>query len=142
MLAQHIRNGLVILLTVVVSGCGSATETRATATLAGAITIDGNPLPEDAEGTIQFMPQASGQAPPTSAPVISGKYRAEKVPMGAVKVIFNITRLTGRMVTEPGAPGGDKYAQRENLVPAKTRAGIDLEVTTDNLEQNIDLAGK
>ena len=107
MLDKVLRNfSGVIVFMVIVCGCGQITQSKPTAKLAGVVTIDGNPLPEDAEGTVQFMPTAGGQAPPTSAPIVSGRYQAEYVPIGPVKASFNITRFTGKMIKESGAPGG------------------------------------
>lgn len=119
-------------------GCGGSGNAN-TATLKGQVTIDGNPLPDDAEGYIQFMTTEPGQAKPSSATMTGSDYAAENVPLGSVNVIFNITRLTGRMVKEDNAPGATPYPEREDLVPEKHRAGFQVEVTGDDDAFNFEL---
>jgi hypothetical protein len=109
------------------------------AQLAGMVTINGKSLPADAEGTITFMSTALNQAPPTQVRLSGGSYKADAVPIGRVLVLFNVTRLTGRMVTEKDAPRGTPFPEREILVPVKCREGISLQVTGDNLRQDFDL---
>jgi len=124
------------------AGCGVSGPQQPVARLQGAVTINGQPYPKDAEGTITFMPAAGGgQAPPTSAPLIDGRYQAEQVSKGKVTVLFTITRLTGRMVVEDNAPGGTPFPERQNLVPVPCRQGIELEVKGDNSSQDFDLRG-
>ena len=119
-------------------GCGQD-EKRATAHLAGNVTVGGESLPADAEGYIQFMPDAGGQAAPTSTSIVAGKYDVEQVPLGNVTAIFNITRLTGKMVREDNAPGATPYPERENLVPPKRQAGVKIQVKGDNDAHDFDL---
>lgn len=123
----------------VVVGCGGGAGNTNTAHLSGSISVGGKPLPEDAEGYIQFMPDAGGQAAPTSVTIEDGAYDAPNVPKGSVTAIFNITRLTGRMVREDNAPGATPYPERENLVPAKHQAGFKIQVEGDNDAHNFDL---
>ena len=85
------------------------------------------------------MSAARNQASPTQVRLSGGSYKADAVPIGNVMVLFNITRLTGRMVHEKDAPRGTPFPEREILVPAKCREGIPLQVTGDNLQQNFDL---
>ncbi len=122
--------GVALVATTLV-GCGTSGSGN-TAHLQGKITIGGQPLPDDAEGYIQFMTTAAGQAPPSSADINGSSYNAEGVPLGAVNVIFNITRLTGRMVREDNAPGATPYPEREDLVPRKHRSGLQVEITGDD----------
>jgi hypothetical protein len=126
------------LVVALLTGCGD-TSGKPTARLAGTVTIAGQPLPGDAEGTIQFMPNESGQAPPASTAIVGGKYEAADVPLGSVTVIFHIQRLTGRMVREDNAPGATPYPERENLVPRKHASGIRIEVTGDRDDQDFSL---
>ena len=130
---------LALVATIGISGCGKGAGGKPTAHLAGSVTVNGAPLPDDAEGYVQFMPDAGGSAPPTSTDIVDGKYDAEAVPLGEVTAIFNITRLTGRMVREDNAPGATPYPERENLVPKKHRSGVKLTVDGDNDAHNFDL---
>ena len=137
---RHYRMGwLLVALTTVVLGCGESKSSN-TAHLSGTVTIDGQPIPTDAdECYIQFMPAAGGQGAPAHTQIVDGKYDCENVPKGSVTAIFNITRLTGRMVREDNAPGATPYPERENLVPKKHRAGLTIQVEGDNNAHDIEL---
>jgi hypothetical protein len=126
------RLGWLILLAVLAAGCGKPGPSYPSARWEGTVTLQGKPIPAEAEAYVQFFPNGGGgQAPPASVPIMQGRYRAERVPLGKVTVVFNITRLTGRMVREDNAPGATPYAEREILVPPSLRAGIPAEVTGD-----------
>jgi len=128
----------VLIMMLAAVGC-SEKKASNTARLAGTVTVGGEPLPSDAEGYIQFMPDSGGQAQPAHAEIIDGKYDAENVPLGNVTAIFNVTRLTGRMVREDNAPGASPYPERENLVPAKHQSGVKVSIAGDNDAHNFEL---
>ncbi len=134
--SRRMKSGILLLLLLV--GCGTASNDSA-AHLAGTITINGEPLPADAEGYIQFMPSQGGQAAPASTDVTDSQYDAQNVPKGKVTVIFNITRLTGRMVREDNVPTASPYPERENLVPRKHRSGLQIDVKGDNDAMDFEL---
>lgn len=119
-------------------GCSEAKDENVVS-LAGDVTINGEPLPADAEGYIQFMPASGGQAAPAHTEIIDSRYTAEAVPKGTVTAIFHITRLTGKMVREDNAPGATPYPEREDLVPKKHRAGVTIEVEGDNDAHHFEL---
>jgi hypothetical protein len=130
---------ILVLAAALIAGCGPAAPSLPVARLAGKVTVNGRPLPADAEGAITFMSAARSQAPPIQVRLSGDSYTADAVPIGHVSVLFNITRLTGRMVHEKDAPRGTPFPEREILVPANCREGIPIEVTGDNLHQNFDL---
>ena len=129
---------VMVALLATTAGCG-AKKSSNTAHLSGTVTIQGDPLPEDAEGYIQFMPASGGQAQPAHTEIIDSKYDAENVPRGQVTAIFHITRLTGRMVREDNAPGATPYPEREDLVPRKHRAGVTIQVEGDDDAHDFEL---
>jgi hypothetical protein len=129
---------LAVAVTVIAAGCGDKKNSN-TARLSGTVTIQGQPLAEDAEGYIQFMPASGGQAQPAHTEIVEGKYDAENVPLGQVTAIFHITRLTGRMVREDNAPGATPYPEREDLVPRKHRAGVTIQIEGDNDAHDFEL---
>lgn len=110
------------------AGCGQGDAGPPTAHLTGRVTIDGAELPDDADGTIIFRPRGGGQAQPASAPIVGGKYDAAEVPIGEIRVTFNIGRETGRMISEDG---GSPFKERADLVPTGSRIGIDVTVSED-----------
>jgi hypothetical protein len=127
-----------VVAAVVVLGCGKRGPALPVARWEGTVTVGGKALPGDAAGTIIFMPSGGGgQAPPSNAAIVDGRYRADEVPLGKVTVIFNITRLTGQMVID--STGHDPYPEREDLVPEQHRQGIAVEVAGDDVARNFDL---
>ena len=132
--------GMIVCLMLL--GCGKSGSKLPVARLEGVVTINGQPLPADAEGWVQFMPTGGGgQASPARSQIVDGRYVAENVPLGKILVLFTITRLTGRMVVEDNAPGGTPDPERENLVPESCRQGIPLEIGGDEPQRDFDLQG-
>lgn len=117
-------------------GCGGGDARRPTAHLRGAVTLGGEALPEDAEANLFFKPTARGQARTTSVPVVDGVYDAPDVPLGTVKLYFDLQRPTGRMVSEAG---GTPFPEYRNLVPAEYGNGLEIQVDGDSLERDFDL---
>ena len=74
------------------------------------------------------MPGKDVKGQVAQAAIVDGKFAAKNVPVGNLRVMFNITRPTGKMITEYSTP----YPEVENLVPEKYRDGVDLVVTGDD----------
>jgi hypothetical protein len=114
------------------SGCGKeGALSKPTAHLTGSVTINGHPVPSDAdESSMDFIPAGGGgQAHPCSAKIENGKYDAPNVPQGKVTVIFHVKKLTGRMIRE--AAGGSLFPEMEDLVPVQAQQGIKIDVAGD-----------
>jgi hypothetical protein len=120
---------LVVLGAVV--GCGTATR-EDTATLAGLVTIDGEPV---VLGGIQFMPQEQGR--PTFAEVRDGRYQA-RVPKGRVRAIFSARRETGRQVEVYSTT----IPEVIDVLPASLREGIEITVAGDDPSRDFVLSSK
>lgn len=125
----------VILLAVWVLGCGTGKSPYPTARLEGKVTLDDKPIPE---GNLQFVPQGGSRAPVTGAPIVDGRYVADAVPCGQLRVLVTATQETGKMVKEYSTA----RPQVINLIPAKYRAGIPIEVTGDNTALDIALRSR
>jgi hypothetical protein len=98
------------------------------ATIQGTVSIDGKPVKE---GSLQFMPGKDVKGQVAQAKIADGKFTAKNVPVGQVRVMFNITRATGKMISEYSTP----YPEMENLVPKDKRDGVDLTVAgNDNVK--------
>jgi hypothetical protein len=113
-------------------GCGQAKPTYPAARLEGSVTLDGKPI---AQGNLQFVPQDASQAPITGTTIADGRYVAEAVPRGKLRVLLSASKETGKMITEYSTPRPEVI----NLIPAKYRAGIPIDVTGDNLNQDFAL---
>ena len=109
--------------TLLLGGCGGATPSKfPTAMLKGAVTIDGAPVER---GQLNFQPLGSGQS--ATAVIEQGQYSLNAAPHGKVRVVFTITRETGKMNTEYSQP----IPEVENLVPAADRSGREIDVSGD-----------
>jgi hypothetical protein len=125
-----IRFGLAILA-VFAGGCAEDKPKFPIATIQGTVSIDGKPVKE---GSLQFMPGQNVQGQVAQAKIADGKFMAKNVPVGQVRVMFNVTRPTGKMISEYSTP----YPEIENLVPKNSRDGVDLTVD-GNDSVNFDL---
>jgi hypothetical protein len=124
-----------ILFALFGSGCGADKPAYPAARLEGSVTVDGKPI---AEGRLQFVPQEVGKAPITAASVVEGRYVAEAVPLGKMRVLVTASQETGKMVKEYSTPRPKVI----NLIPEKYRSGIPIEVTGDNANLNFDLKSR
>lgn len=109
------------ILAVVALGCADDKPNFPVATIQGTVSIDRTPVKE---GSLQFMPGPNVKGQVAQAKIADGKFTAKNVPVGQVRVMFNITRPTGKMITEYSTP----YPEIENLVPKNSRDGVDLTV--------------
>lgn len=134
------RRGLVFAAGLaLLGGCGGEKPPGVTVHLAGTIRIGGKPIPAGCEATVRFMPTQPGQALPSNVEIKDSKFDAPLVPKGPLTLVFNITRLTGKMVVEDNAPGGTPYPEREDLVPPQHRQGVPYQAEQDNLAVELDL---
>lgn len=127
---------LFVALVIASVGCGKSGSSKPTAHLQGKVTIGGSSLPENAEGSITFRPTTGDQASMTTVTIQDSRYDAPEAPMGSVRVSFSIQRPTGRTFdTGRGAP----QIEYDNILPAKSAEGFDLDVTGDKADQDFDL---
>lgn len=127
------RKLIVLLVVLLMQGCGQ--NSGSTAHLAGAVTIKGAPIPSDANAALSFAPLKGGEA--VSVPIVGGRYDSPNTPQGSVSVKFYISRPIGpEKVSERT---GEKYQDIANLVPPEHAAGMVLEVSGDNLNQDFEL---
>lgn len=112
-------------ITILAMGCGAAIPDFPTATLKGIVTIDKKPVQD---GSLQFVPQTNVRGQVAQARIVDGAFIAKRVPVGKVRVMFNITRATGKMITEYSS----SHPEIEDLLPAQYREGIELTVTGDD----------
>ena len=126
---------LLALVVCSAAGCGQQ-GSKPTARLSGTVTINGQPIPADAEATIMFRPAASGMAKTAGVRIANGKYDSPQTPVGEVNVLFSIQQPTGNMISDAGGP---PFPELRSIVPEGTAAGIKLTVSGDNLDQDFDL---
>jgi hypothetical protein len=136
--AGWILAALPVLTVFLLVGCETGGSGKPTAHLSGAVTIDGQPVPGDAWGTINFRATGPGQAGPTSAQITKGQYDCPEVPIGNVEVYIQVVQRTGKMASE----GGRQWPETRNLLADKYNNAINLEVAGDNRNQDFALTSK
>jgi hypothetical protein len=89
--------------------------------VSGTVTYDGKPVEQ---GSITFLP-ADGRGPDAGGAIKDGQYTAKKVPSGAMKVVINGAKITGKkkMYDDPKA---DWVVTSEELLPKKYNDATEL----------------
>jgi hypothetical protein len=132
MMVIYRRSGVLLVLFLLISGCGGSGEP--TARVEGAVSIGGEPVQQ---GMISFTPRESGAGMPATADIVNGRYQASGVPMGRVLVQIHATKETGKMLTDE-AEGG-QYAETIDIVPEKYRSGIEITISGREDSHDFDL---
>jgi hypothetical protein len=124
---------VILTLVLALSGCGG--PGYEIADLSGQVTVDGAPVET---GTIIFTPLDGNRGPGVTVPIAAGRYQAAGVPRGRVRVDFNATRETGKMVDFFGKP----TPEIENVIPKQYHAGLQIEVAGENGTRDFKLTSK
>jgi hypothetical protein len=127
----------VLWLMVALNGCGSgeAKPDYPKVTLQGVVALDGEVVQK---GTLQFVPETGVKGQSAQGLIVDGKFTAQDVPVGKLRVTFTINKETGKMITEYSTP----YPEIINLVPAHYRSGIEFTTTADDDNVRFDLSSK
>jgi len=123
-------------LVIVVSCAGCGGDASNTAHVQGQVTIEGQPLPADAIGSITFQPTTPGQGPTVGAPLEDGKYDSPKTPLGPLRAYITVQQPTGRTIDNARGAPAPEY---KNIVSDQYGVGIEVEVTGDQDDLNFDL---
>jgi len=118
------------------AGCGGGASN--TAHVQGQVTIEGQPLPADAIGSITFQPTAPGQGPTAGAPLEDGRYDSPQTPLGPLRAYITVQQPTGRTIDNARGAPAPEY---KNIVSDQYGAGIEVEVAGDRDDLNFDLKG-
>jgi hypothetical protein len=124
------------LLALVVAGCGGGGDQGVH--LQGKITVNGQDLPADAEGTIMFRTTQAGQGKAATARIAAGAYDSPDTPTGPLKVFITLQKPTGRMLDNGRGDPSPEYA---SLIAPEYGSGIDLTVDGSKTDQDFDLKG-
>ncbi|QDV73873.1 hypothetical protein [Botrimarina mediterranea] len=130
----YATHGVVVACSIAVlaAGCGPST-----ADLAGKVTIDGKPLPDDAKGTLYFAPTNPDAGKAVASAIEGSAYQASGVPSGEISVSFEITQDVGPKKVSQRT--GAEYQETKSLVPPSAAGGLRIDVTGDNANQDFDL---
>ena len=125
--------GLLVVTPLAVTLLGCETRSRyPTAHLAGTVSIGGEPVPQ---GKLVLLPLDPAHGPSVGADIASGLYDCPRAPTGNVRVQVHANRPTGKVLSVMGA----QLPEVVSMVPESARDGLEIEVTGDNLRQDISL---
>jgi hypothetical protein len=129
-------SAIAALLTLVcTAGCGGGSDA---AHLKGTVTVNGQPLPADAIGTVTLQTTKPGQGKMASAPIKNGAYEVLDAPLGPLKVYITVQQPSGRTIDNGR---GDPAQEYKNIISAKYASGIDIQVDGDNEALDFPLDG-
>jgi hypothetical protein len=115
------------------SGC-SGGPGYSHATVAGTVTVDGDPVPK---GHITFSPAGGSQGPVTGAPIENGKYRCEAVPVGSHVVTF-IAQAAEPVKIMDHATGTEQLVP-QNILPQAYQQGVPVEVEEGEIVRDFEM---
>jgi len=118
------------------TGCGGVGSS--TAHIQGVVTIDKNPVPADAIGTVTFQTTKGGQGKTVSSPLTAGKYDLPETPLGDLRVFITVQQPTGRTIDNGRGVPAQEF---KNIVSDQYGMGIDVKVDGDNENLDFDLKG-
>ena len=129
---------LVCILTLaVVVGCGKSSNKGPTVKWSGTVTIEGQPLPSNAQGQIIVKGNSSsGASRGDQAEIVNGSYSLQNVPKGEVTVSFDI------FTTSPAKDPMDAergVMDTTNLVPDRWMKGVVDTADKNDSAKNFDL---
>jgi hypothetical protein len=116
-------------------GCGGG---GSTAHLQGTVTINNQPVPGDAIGSVTFQTTKGGQGKTATAPLNAGKYDVAEAPLGDLRVIITVQQPTGRTIDNGR---GTPAQETKNIISDQYGSGIDVKVDGDDDSLNFDLKG-
>ncbi|MBR5711566.1 MAG: hypothetical protein IKX40_12485 [Thermoguttaceae bacterium] len=126
-----------LLMFAVVVGCGSGSKKGPTVKWSGTVTINGQPLPSNAQGQIVVTSNSNtGASRGDQAEIVNGAYSLQNVPQGEVTVSFDI------YTTAPAKDPMDAergVMDTTNLVPDRWMQGVVDTADKNDSAKNFDL---
>jgi hypothetical protein len=107
------------------------------ATATGTVTIGGKPVPR---GYITFSPTGNGAGPVVGAPIENGRYRCTQVPRGPLHATF--IAQAAEMGTIYDQVNKTTHQVPKDILPARYRTGINVEIKTAEPSLDFRLEGK
>ncbi len=126
---------LLIVLTAHSLGCGKSGSSTPSVHLQGAVMIDGEPVPANAQASITFQPSAGNKGRPVTVPIVGGKYDSPETPLGSVLAIVSLNIPTGKTVMSERM-GGEVPEIKTIALSPEQAGGIKLDLTEDKLDQD------
>ncbi len=126
-----------MLVLAVVVGCGKSSNKGPTVKWSGTVTINGQPIPSDAQGQIIVQSNSStGASRGDQAEIVNGAYSLNNVPQGEVTVSFDIFTTTPAKDPMDAERG---VMDTTNLVPDRWSQGVVDTADKNDSAKNFDL---
>jgi hypothetical protein len=119
---------VLLLLAVGLAGCGGGSAD--TVHLKGKVTLDGEPVPTDAQASVTFQPTAGNKGKAVTAAIVNGAYDSPNTPRGPVLAIMSLSIPTGKMVMSERVGAEVPEINTVTLSQAQI-GGIAIDVTGD-----------
>lgn len=116
------------MLVVCVVGCGGSNSD--TVHLKGKVTLDGVPVPVNAQASVTFQPAAGNKGKAVTAAITNGEYDSPQTPRGPVLAIMSLSIPTGKMVRSERM-GTDVPEIKSVALVQEQMGGIAIDVTGD-----------
>jgi hypothetical protein len=135
MLLTRLMFAVALLALALLIGCGGSSNS---AHVQGVVTINGQPLPADAIGSVTFQTTKAGQGRTVSAPIEGGKYNSPETPLGPVRIFITVQQPTGKTIDNGRGTPAPEY---KSLASDEHASGFDKEIEGDTEDFNFDLKG-
>ena len=126
----------VLLLAASVVGCGGGSSENVH--LKGKVTLDGSPVPANAQASVTFQPTAGNKGKAVTAAITNGEYDSPNTPRGPVLAIMSISIPTGKMIKSERM-GTDVPEIKTVTLSQGQMGGIAMEVTGDEATHDFEL---
>jgi hypothetical protein len=114
----------------VLEGCSTG---PATGTVTGDVTFDGQPIKD---GRITFVP-IDGQGQTGGGAIKDGKFEAQNVPVGTMKVEINGNKLTGKKIKAYDTPESPVSDEIVELVPPRYNFNSEIKLDVKRGSQSV-----
>lgn len=108
-----------------------------TAHWSGEVTLDGQPLPADASGSITLRTMGPGGGQAVTVQIKDGRYDSPQTPKGTVIAYFDISQPTGRTYFSDRVQ--KEIQETKSIVPDKHAQGVQVEVSGNDPAANFEL---
>jgi hypothetical protein len=106
--------------------------------LKGKVTLDGAPVPANAQASVTFQPTAGNKGKAVTAAIANGEYDSPNTPRGPVLAIMSLSIPTGKMIMSERM-GTEVPEIKTVTLSQEQMGGITLDVTGDETAHDFDL---
>jgi hypothetical protein len=117
-------------------GCGKSASD--TAHWAGKVTLDGQPVPASAQGSITFQPAAGSKGKAITVAIVDGTYDSPATPRGEVLAMMSLSIPTGKTYKSERTGLEVPEMNHVTLTPEQSQ-GIPLTVEGDQANHDFSL---